>query len=234
MGEDYCDEFMDKLKEFDSLIRYAAHRCRIPGVLDPEDLYQEGLLILDRMFHDDYEYYLETDVDFRKMFKTELWHGLIKIINKHKAKRRDFKKVLNEDYIDIERKVQMREEGAPAVEAFQGNYDPEQAFFVKEEADQVELFMDKLVERLDDDANVVLQELMYPTDWEDIPEVFKWTATDGVYERMPKRVPLHIIAELLGWPHIKVRRAVKRIRKASQELAPEMGFDLIAIAAAKR
>ncbi len=132
---DHCEEFLSKLKEFSSLIRFASYRCQIPGVLDSDDLYQEGLMILDRMFHEDYPYLLDTDIDFRKMFKTELWHGLFKIIKRHKAQQRDFKKVVPQDYSELEKRSQLNGEtpsleDIPCFESFTGKFDPEETYIL--------------------------------------------------------------------------------------------------------
>ncbi|MCG8433048.1 MAG: hypothetical protein MJA83_03325 [Gammaproteobacteria bacterium] len=180
------------------------------------------------MFHDDYPYpwVREADTEFNKMFKTELWHGLSKIIQLHKTQKRDYKRVMSEDFSELE---STRPEFS-LLSSFEGTSNPERDCLLREEAYRVDSFLKRLSETLDSDANVVLHELIYPTPWEDIPEVFKWTSAGGVYERVPQKVPLHIVADLLDWPLIKVRRAVKRIRKRGQELAAEMNLDLVTCA----
>ncbi len=64
--------FKTALLEYEGLIWSAARRYHIPGLLDPEDLYQEGCIILAEMLRDGT--FEAESIDFQKMFKTKLWH----------------------------------------------------------------------------------------------------------------------------------------------------------------
>ncbi len=236
------DLFLRKLKEYEGLIRYASQRYRVPGVLEAEDLFQEGLCILNEMFG---KYSFEPDsVDFRKMFKTELWHGLWKVLQKHKTQKRDWKRKLNADFSDLERIISNDFRGARDLstsyvghvgqdkifkpDAFQSTGDPEQDLILQQQQDIIEGFVDALIEKLDDDARIVLHELLYPRDWEDIPDEFKITGEwSDIYWRRPKKVPQHVVAKLLGWPLIKVRRAIKRIRREAVAVGADLKLDFI-------
>jgi len=222
----YSEEYLRKLREFDRLIRYAAFRYRIPGVLDSEDLYQEGLIILDKMFRK-YNFHPDSD-DFRKMFKTELWHGLWHVLQKYKQSKRDWRRVLNKDLSTLEL-ASDEESGnlhSDALHAFASS--PEDHVRETQTNESLSLFLDTLVARLDDEARVVLSELLYPRSWSEIPEESKKNSSDDIYWRCPKkRIPRHILASILGFPKIRVRRAIKRIRSAALEVSTELGTDLV-------
>jgi len=231
---DYSAAFTRKLSEYENLIRYASRRYRIRGVLEPEDLYQEGLMILDSMFH---KYDFDPDsVDFRKMFKTELWHGLWHVLKLHKTQKRHHTKLHPDDYADLEKKAahsgMSNLPGDPSV--FCASSDPEESYSLVEEERVVESFVDKLVDRLDAEAQLVLNELVYPREWEEIPDYCKMTQDLMLYERVPSRIPNHVIAELLDIPIIRVRRAIRRIRTEARQLGEELGLPIFAKAGVSR
>lgn len=233
------DVFLKKVKEYDSLIRYAAKRYKISGVVDPDDLYQEGLFILDECVR---KSSFEPDSsDFRKMFKTKLWHGLGKAIHKRKAKKRTWKKILNEDFSQLERLVSRSHDysssselGASVEDFYSAKLNPEQSLELREEVNEVDKFLELLVDRLDDDARIVLYELLYPREWSDIPEDCIANAFGDEYWRVPKKIPKAVIARAMDWPLTKFRRAVSRVRKQSKILGEELGIDIIVAAKAKR
>lgn len=226
--EDYTELFLRKVEEWEGLIRFASHRYRIPGVLEPDDLYQEGLMILDDMFRK-YDFEPDSD-DFRKMFKTELWHGLWHVLQKYKTIKRDWRKVTPKDFADIERDLASGEADGLPLDRVTCTFTPEEAYEIKESTENTERFIEMLVDRLDDEARVVLSELIYPRTWDEIPDKYKCTGNDEVYWRVPKKVPQHVLADLLGWPLIRVRRAITRIRKHAKALGVEVGFEEMASA----
>lgn len=261
---DRDEVFLQKLREFEGLIRYASRRYHIPGVLDPDDLYQEGLLILDKMLCDDYAYVLDPDsIDFKKMFKTELWHGLWKVLQKCKTQKRDWKKLIGKDFSQLERSASSSKRGArledkriplnfdqgdqsfndttfrstwnrTLEEAISSGLNPEQFLELQEKISEVDNLLDILIERLDDEARIVLIELLHPRSWDEIPTEYKTNGTRDDYWRVPRKVPQHVLARILGWPLIRVRRAVSRIRRHAGALGDELGFDLIAVAGLKK
>lgn len=217
--------FIRKLQEWEGLIKFASRRYSVPGVLDPEDLYQESLIILDNMFRK-YDFEPDSD-DFRKMFKTELWHGLWHVLQRTKASKRDWKRLVPKDYSDMENESTCGDRDvAPGHVMSTDN--PELAYAEKEAHEAVDKLIDLLVERLDDEAKVILNEMLHPRSWDDIPEEFKFTGREEVYWRTPKHIPQHTIAEVLGWPLIRVRRAAKRVRRQAKALGEELGLDILA------
>lgn len=199
------DVFATKLKQFDGLIRYAARRCRTPAI-DADDLYQEGTIILDNML-DKYEFDPASD-DFDRMFKTELWHGLVDALRKTKAKKRDFRST---SYLeDIE---------ADDYSVVVGGKSPEDILSEKEVAIRVGEFLDKLIAALDYDSVLVLGELVSPTSWDELPRDVKSLSDYDLYERVPSKVPNYIRAEVLGMSPTKFKRTIRKIRsRASQVL----------------
>ena len=56
---------------------------------------------------------------------------------------------------------------------------------------------------------------MNPTPWEEIPDVFKYPlGLDGSqYSRTPKKIPRHVVADMLGMSISELRRARKRLNR---------------------
>lgn len=218
---DHTKQFNEKVQEYNRLIWYAARRYRIQGVLDPEDLYQEGLIILDKMFRE-YDFHPDSP-DFRKMFKTELWHGLHHVLQRHKAEKRDHRNtVLGEDVSELIESSEGDMWDRPRPET------PEQKIFAGLEIERVDEFIETLYQQLDWEAQVVLREIINPRSWEEIPESCRTTKNDEPVWRKFKQIPQHVIANILDWPLIAVRRAIKRIRKTAKLLARDSGFKLLA------
>lgn len=235
--------FDRKLQKYDRLIRYASYRYALPGVLEHEDLYQEGLIILATFIKSDR--FDPDSIDFEKMFKTELWHGLSHHLHKFKTAKRDFKKIIPHDYSDLERYACRRPslqrskmlglgsyaQNKISIESFYCHADPQEAIELRESMARINGFVKLLVSRLDEEAIEILEEILDPTPWEDIPEYLKSTQHDDLYWREPKKkVPQHIIARMMDLPLIRVRRAIKRIKRAALDVGDELGFQLLAAA----
>lgn len=222
----YNSTFLRKLREFDTLIKFASRRYRIPGVLDPEDLYQEGLMILDSVFRDIEigKYSFDPDSpDFRKVFKTELWHGLWKVLQHHKAQKRDFKRTLPGDISETEDYLADEFE----LPDFLISPSPEARVLRGEEKRKAEDFLHQLSLCLDEEENQLLTELTKQRKWDEIPEEhLRNTMGDKYWRVQKKRVPQNVIANILGWSVIRVRRTIKRIRRQAMVLAKEKGVSL--------
>ena len=109
---------------------------------------------------------------------------------------------------------------------------PESQFIEMEEVLEASSFVDKLRDFLEDDedALVLLEELLNPRDWADIPEDCRVTRDDLCYERLPRRIPMHVLALVLDWSSIRVRRTLKRIRVAAKKLAEREQLELLSSA----
>jgi len=187
----------------------------------------------------EYDFDPESD-DFRKMFKTELWHGLWKVLQKFKTQKRDWKRLVQKDYSDLESRAASdswaSDPGDPDVgeEILSGKLTPFQRLETLEDISELDEFIDTLVHRLDDEARVLLSEILYPRSWDEIPQEYKTNGTEDEYWRVPKKIPQHVIARMLGWPLIRVRRALSRIRKQAAALGEEQGNPRIAAGIKKR
>lgn len=229
----HTEIFTEKRKEFSGLIRYAAKRYQIPGLLDKEDLQQEALIILDEFVKSD-RFHPDTD-DFRKMFKTTLWHGLSNVLRAHKTQKRDYRKKLHQDFSELEQRMSDFEGTNLRIaldlgfgEALSIQANPEEFSIAMEKIAELDMFLKQLEGILDKDAKVVLQEILVPRSWDEIPEYCKVNTSGDEYWRTPrKKVPQQVIARYLDWPLIRVKRAIKRIRRKATEIESSIGSQFI-------
>ncbi len=203
--------FDDKLSKFKRLMRFAAWKYSIPGVLEQVDLYQEALVILNSVFR---KYSTKDDSEFRKLFKTELWHGLSNVTRSYKCLKRDYRVSVPLENGGTEDGDQWGDQPA----CFQtAQVSPETELITKEDYEAAGELVDRVISVLDDDAVDVLGELLDPTPWASIPDVFKTPLIDfgfgTTYSRTPKTVPRHVIADMLGMSLREVRLAKSRIAK---------------------
>ena len=227
--------FVQKLKEHESLIRYAAKRYRIQGVVEPEDLYQEGLMILHQMI-DKYDFDPYSD-DFRKMFKTELWHGLWKMLRHSKATKRDHRATVVHDFQEPDYDEHgNHEHSKPRLNAALASPDsqPDEAVSDQQHAARTVVFLHRLRASLDSEARDVLDYVLNPPTWDDVPPALRVTKEGDEYWKLPSRIPQHVTAFMLGIPIIRFRRALKRIRKKAALIGDEEGLDLVAAAGIRK
>jgi len=216
----YDAEFAAILQEYIGLIKYAAKRYSVPGLLDKEDLVQEGMLILDQLLEDNE--FDPTTPDFRRMFKTLLWHGLASKVSAFRAQKRDFRKLVYENDTD--------DEGGDTSGSWLVSSDPspEQLSASIADAEVLRNFLETLLARLDDEAKGILQEILSEKSWEEIPEQYRCTELEDEYTRVPKRkVTGYALAGSLGIPFIRFKRGLKRIRVAAVDVADEVGLEAI-------
>lgn len=230
-------EFLKKKDHFERLIQFCAKRLHIPGVLDQEDLYQEGLLILNAMF---VKYDVSPDSeDFNKLFKTELWHRLTNITLFYKRSKRDYRKIDHSVKTKADREDSDFEGRNPMYLKFledlhDEGLTPEDAAIENQESVMCEEVLDMLNERLDDESLEVLFELVVPRDADEIPLDAMTTQRGDAYWRRPRKsIPKHTLARMLGMPSIRIRRAIKRIKVAVLEVADELGAEKISARARK-
>ncbi len=219
------DSFESKLKEFENLIWYVARRYHIAGVLDVEDLFQEGLLILDSMF-DKYSCHPDS-VDFRKLFKTELWHGLSKALRKHKTQKRDYRIAESfESIIFAEPDSTTRAVGYKEQDLNLECESSESSYLENQEHQEIIDLVSKLFSRLNEDEQTVLDLLINPMDWDEIDPSFQTTMDGLEYYRVPVNPPQHSIAGTLGWSLTYYKQTLLSVRKSVKLVSKEYGFDL--------
>jgi len=164
------------------------------------------------------------------MFKTELWHGLWHVLHRCKAQKRDWKKLVNIEDLNLE-----EDESSIDYIVAVPVLDPEEKLRLQQKQENVTDFVETLLLRIDDISKNVLNELLNTT-WEEVPDYMKFTASGLPYLSIEYRsmIPNHIIAELLDIPVSHVRRSIKRIRREAIELAKELGLDKMSKAQVSR
>jgi len=212
--------FLKKVDEFEPLLWYAAKRFEIPGVLLPEDLYQEGLIALEETF--DNHWTCDPDsYDFTRAFKSRLFHRMSEVLRRHKTESRDWRKELhatldNDDENEVLGKIPQTT--FPSPDHLLAMRDLSR-YLEAIEAELKQAAIDgPLFSTIADDALELLRILVDP-DFE-LPEHIK-----SCYERLPSSgLSNSILAELTGWDIMHVRRALKRLRKHAAKLASQFGL----------
>lgn len=223
------DVFMSKLREYDRLIRFASRRLTIQGVVDPDDLYQEGIHILDKFVSE--TQFDANSVDFRKLFKCHLWHGLINKMNYAKAKKRDHTKTAYisaiEDSDNESSDSFMLERSADALilDSLQDRTTGEDRLMQVEAAQAVEDFIERLIDRLDAAQQRVLQAVISPPEWEQISAAAQTTVSGFVYLRTPRSMPQQVLASFLGVPLSRFRKDLRAIRRTATQLQEDIGVE---------
>lgn len=204
-------EMPRKAREFHSLLRGAAHYYAVPGVLDPDDLYQQGLVLLDRMFTQRDLY--PDSPDFRKLFKTELWHGLSNQCGKERAQCRDWRRRISETQGELgadDEYTLWDLLPAPALT-------PEAALEWAQSAQRVQAFLADMYLVLDPAGRALLQELMEPTEVE--------AAVLATYQRVPSKPSTQMLARKLHWSQTRVKRVLATIREHARRLVHVHALD---------
>jgi RNA polymerase sigma factor (sigma-70 family) len=211
--------FVLKLREFEPLLWYAANRFEIPGVLWKEDLYQEGLLALEESL-DQCVDHPET-LQFTRYFKSYLFHRMSDCLRRHKRHCRDWRREVREVLGDSE-----DPEVNPLARVPQDTY-PSPDYALEMEA------VRKYLEAVTNDLERAAREgSIWGNSAEDALELVK-ILTDpdlevpeevhALYERVPAHLSHTILAEITGWDAMKVRRALRRLRKHAISLAAAYG-----------
>lgn len=166
-----------------------------PG--DRGELYNDGLVVL---YETAQEFSPET-TDFHKMFKTKLGHNFSDYVRSCKAKKRS---VYSKTALEFPRKDGLRMTDVNGglhnavidqwVSAFLDLY---------EQRDYVENF----ISNLSDEEQSILKELIDPSEQTLI--LFE----SRTYSRVPKSVPLAVIAKSLGIPEKRVKVTRRRLQK---------------------
>lgn len=193
----------EKIQEFNGVMLAASSRYEIPGVLDAEDLYQEALHILDMMFVS-YDFSPDSD-DFRKMFKTHLWHELSTLCQRENYQKRDWKSKISEQT--------SLEDGVGSLwDVIPGDTLPADIYIeYKESASRVEAFLSDMNFILDEDGKVLFNELLDPSPLD--PNIVK------DYKRVPKKRSSTILSRQLGWTKYKVTKYLDQIKKYTHNCA---------------
>lgn len=219
MDSEYEDCLRRKEKDFRSLLRFAAKRYEIKGILPFEDLYQEGLIAL----HDTLEYHWDMDPDsdnFSRAFRYRLFHRLAKELRRYRTKSRDYKcceSLSSEDESSIPR---FKNKLVDYVNT------PDRSLEVSA--------LRKYISALEDDLErASLTGSIWGNSADDGLEIFRLfkdydgpLGDDVSYERVHRRMNNPAICRITGMDLMKVRRALRRLRKHAMTLAPQYGVDV--------
>lgn len=221
----YDDEYLiKKLKTFEKLIWFAAKRFSIPGVLQPDDLYQEGLIALEETLAESLDH--PDSAEFSRTFKSRLFHKILHILRRHKTASRDWR-------LEVRDVLNASEDGTltsifdtiPADDNSNPEYivsNNQLSEFVidlrrelKKESVKGSIFGNSY-----DDALEVL-DIVINYDPMTVPEEVVLT-----YERVPGHLSSAMISEITGWDIMKVRRALSKLRKEAAKICPKYGIIL--------
>jgi len=209
-------QFNKQAKKYNRKLRRIAENLKIPGVLDPDDLFQEGLIILDRVLN---EYNFDPEsTDFEKYFKTAAYHRMITLQRYHQAKMRNWKKTV------VESGCKSRDDEGPAFfldTLPSANCTPEEYLMYSDSETKAANFRADLIELLPMETVELLIELIDPTPMSE-------NEVKAYFHRIPSNIsrsrPTWLIAQQLKWSRSKVRRHMLKIREAAASLAPLYGY----------
>lgn len=216
------ESFLRKVGEYEPLLHYAAKRFEIPGVLNWEDLYQEGMIALEETF--DYHWTRDPDSEeFTKAFKSRLFHRMHEVLRKYKTQSRDWRKELHatldmDDEDDIFNKIPQRTFPPPDhnlhvqdLNKYVGELQESLREASRKAVGYSTFFVDAIeLLNLITDPNLELPE--------DITDCYDRVPTEGFSNT--------ILAELTGWDVMHVRRAMKRLRRHARVLSEKYGFSI--------
>jgi len=223
MGSNAAElEFVETLRTFEPLIWYAANRYEIPGVLLPEDLYQEGLIALEDALVEHWDHPPDSE-EFARAFKSRLFHRVHDVLKRHKTQSRDWRKevraLLDEDDEDDGIVARLRQSTFPP---------PDRGLELRD--------LTRFLERLRDDLKQAsLEGSLWGNSADDALEILEIVSDDeyeipkhirDLYERMPTHMTNAILGEITGWDRMKVRRALKRLRKHARTIARQFGYQI--------
>jgi DNA-directed RNA polymerase specialized sigma24 family protein len=201
--------FVDRLRRVEPLLWSYATHYSIPGVLPPEDLYQEGLIELDRYAT---EWPDLDDAAFLQKLRRRLSSVMIDHVRHHNRTCRDWKQTLIEDtesLLDAETSLEkfayLPHDVLQSLEDFHPS--PEDEYERKRREREAECFIEDVRSGLDKEAQWVFQEILHG----EVPEQIK-----GEFERVPTHLSEQVIGLIFGWDRSYSRRVLQRVRKRAR------------------
>ena len=232
LPEGDASEIVNKLaKEYKALIQNAAQRYTIEGKYDTEDAEQECITLLWEMLCDGWD---PTTVDFRKLYKTRMWHRLMDRTNWLTRPCRDcrrnttlyfYRGTTVHDYecttVDGEdlSRCDNPKYSSRNPKHYAAKWSPERdPADIAEEKDFIEVFMSKLEGEELQVFTAILSDIM-DDGIEDIREALA-RHFDKHYEAdqmRRKQVPMYVYAEVTGLEQKVVHRCVQGLRHKYSE-----------------
>lgn len=199
-------DFIRKLKTLESTIWAYARHYEIHGVLEEEDLYQEGLIELDHMVN--LEQYRDLpDKTFSSYFKTRLSNKYIKRIKHHTRAKRNWKNTVFFD--NIERIIYDKDTvhgRFPVADTHMFNgtsVAPDIELENEQKEQEAKEFFSTVREGLDEEARWVFDQLMFGV----VPDQIK-----GEFQRVPTHISTTVLGLIFAWDRQKAWRVLKRVR----------------------
>lgn len=196
-------EFCYYYNTYNKLIKYAAKRYEIRGILDKEDLYQEGLAAL----HISIEKYKDKP-DFSKSFKSHLFYVMSNTRNMYFTKARE-STVTNRLFSE-----------SSIIDSVSG----EETTDILSRTIDLNKFKKELIDKLRNNKRKVAK---YALDILNIITDDDFTIPDSVrqlYKRIPNRITDEIISNVTGYDINKVKKGIKFLREETMKLAKKYGY----------
>lgn len=194
--------FLDQLRHHESTIWAIARKHEAPPVLLAEDLYQEGLVILDRLCKE----YEEFSTDYIECYlRTTFVSHCLNQIKYSTRQTRDSRKTLQlssiTDNLYSKAKVIMAD-----VEVYPSSED---LYVLRQLELEAEEFLNGVYDKLSSDCKKLF-DLIVRFEYRDdlIP-----SALLAAYKRTPSQMTVPILSQLLGWHISKTRRVLNKIKR---------------------
>ena len=201
-------QFSDLYSQWSSYLFAAAQRMSIPGKLDSEDQNAEAVELL-WSYATETEHDLTSD-DFRKEFKTRLWHRLTDNVRRMRAGRRDVTREINVD--------QMGSDGLAESDASYWTSGPESVHLseLSSEDDPADIVEAKdslrvLYSLLDQRDASLLTEMLQPSD--ELLELQRQYLEERGWSSSP--IPFHLFGRAVSMSYKQARLSLTRIRRAA-------------------
>jgi len=206
-------DFMYRLSTLEPVVWSYARHYEIKGILPADDLYQEGLIELDKT--SSLEFYKNLSREqFATYFRVRLSSRYRRLIRFHTQQKRDWRSTVYFDEFLEEKSFSRVEESDPfTVDASSLPYfcgsntdSPYTELELRGKAKEAEEFIEAVKAGLDLDSRKAFEHIISG----DFPEEIK-----AEYQRVPGHVSITVLSKILGWDRGKTCYALKRIKKCA-------------------
>lgn len=205
-------DFVAALSIFESTIWSYARHYSISGVIEPQDLYQDGLMELHKMLGMEQYQGLSEDT-FSTYFKTRLASKFLKCIRHSTQKKRDWKSTVHfrniEDLVDSKDStdVEKLQIGCIKIDASQFDrlsQDPETELEHMQKIEEARQFIVDVKAGLDDEAQWLFDQMLIG----DVPDEVK-----GEFKRVPSHASITVLGMIFGWDRARTWRIMQKVRR---------------------
>jgi len=204
-----ASQFISRLSTLQNVIWYYARNYEIHGVLEADDLYQEGLMELNKMSQLD-QYRDLPKSTFNTYFRTRFMSRLKNRVRHHTSKARDWRSTVFVD--DMGNFVEEKEDpnvtkAAVAINTAMFDYlspSPADELEHQHKLREAEAFIDEVKAGLDPEAQWLFEQRLHG----DVPEQLK-----GEFKRIPGHASVTVLGMIFGWGRGKTWRVLNRVRR---------------------